>query len=435
MPSFNSRTSTFPKNGILMITNTSNVPTGYTQECTLNGKYIKGTSTVCTNPGVSFGNANHSHSSAGCHTHTGGSCSSHSHTGSTSTAPYCIVYSSARNARGVGVHAHTFTSGASCSAACVVSSGSHSHDTIANDLSHRTVSYYKKTETSIGLRRKSLPTNTMIFYDDSSIVSGYTPDTAFNCKHIKGVVSSPGVNSGSSAHVHSSESHTHSISATSHSHSVGTLSTVCYYMLGHLSTYNFVSGQDHNHATGSLSISCVTGGGTSTSSGGHTHGSLNYDPSYNTLTLVTNSSVKMRRPSIEKNTVFLWKCSVADIPSNYGVLTSMLCKYPKISGTPNTTGGSNTHTHACPSASHTHSGCATHSHTGSGTTGSISNGASSNTRTISGCNATLLSHSHSMGSIADSGGAITTGSDGFTHTHGSGSSEPEGITVAFIKRV
>ena len=63
--SMNSR-SILPKLSVIMLTDLTQIPEGFTQETSLNGKYLKGIPTAVTDPDVDIGNATHTHTSDVC---------------------------------------------------------------------------------------------------------------------------------------------------------------------------------------------------------------------------------------------------------------------------------------------------------------------------------------------------------------------------------
>jgi len=156
---FNTK-SLVPKLAIMMLTDLTNIPADFTQETSLNGKYLKGISTALTDPDVNTGNANHTHSPDGNHVHTA-TVGSHSHTGTSNTGPNAAVQSTPSVLAPLN-HTHP-TSTDSKALAEASNDGDHTHNAFTNDLEHRTITFYKKTNTVIHMSRKSLPRNMTFF--------------------------------------------------------------------------------------------------------------------------------------------------------------------------------------------------------------------------------------------------------------------------------
>lgn len=144
-----------------MLTDLTNIPADLTQETSLNGKYLKGIPTAVTNPDVNVGNTDHTHTLDGNHIHPA-TVPSHTHTGTSGTGA-----SIAAGPLNGFVSPFTHTHGTTTDTQAVAEAdndGNHTHDTISNDLEHRTITFYKKTNTSISMSRKSLPRNMTFFY-------------------------------------------------------------------------------------------------------------------------------------------------------------------------------------------------------------------------------------------------------------------------------
>lgn len=442
MASTNPRNSHFPKNALLMVSNTSgNIPVGYTQETSLNCKYIKGIATVCTNPNVASGGATHTHSTGGAHaTHTSASSTAHTHTQGTSgpSGTISVDTFSAGYSTATAGHSHTVTSASGSPVATGACGGGHTHGALTNSPVNRTVSFYKHTETSLGLRRSSLPPNTLLFNAVTTLPSGFTTDCTYDCKLIKGA-STSGTNGGCATHTHAADLHTHSFNLASHSHAFASHGGGAVFTPRECNGTGAAPGA-HTHAAGSLTFAANTGTAASSSAGSHTHDAIDLTPSYKTLRIILNSSVKLRRPAMQKDMVALWLCPVACIPSGYAVSNgsngtiNLLSLYARGKATAGCAGGSNTHTHSCVGPSHSHTATPSHTHTGSGTSG----GAGSVKTRIIGADtgAATSGHTHSIGGCSSSSGSsLTSSCNAFGHTHGSQNHEPSGVTVAFIQKV
>ena len=157
-----------------MLTDLTNIPVDLSQETSLNGKYLKGIPTSVTDPDVYIGNVNHTHTPDGDHVHAA-SVPSHTHS-ATHSSPVS-QRNTVQNTGGASNinHTHSLTS-SSVSLASITTDGDHTHDAKSNDLEHRTITFYKKTNTSIGMSRKALPRNMTFFYSKTGSIPAGTAD-------------------------------------------------------------------------------------------------------------------------------------------------------------------------------------------------------------------------------------------------------------------
>jgi len=178
---------------------------------------------------------------------------------------------------------------------------------------------------------------------------------------------------------------------------------------------------------------------TSGNSAGHQHDNITHEPAFKTLRLMEVNVVKMNQVGVPKNCIFIWLDLVSLIVSGWQVsdgtnnTINMLSKFPKGSSTPDTTGGSDTHTHSLDSVPHAHSGASVgHSH---GTTGFSGSASSTNSQSSGGVEASP-DHVHLPGTVSvQAAQSITITNAASNHDHGSISNDPDSKTVAFIERV
>ena len=429
--------SLLPKLSIMMLTNVSNIPADLTQETSLNGKYLKGIPTALTNPDADIGNATHTHVSDGDHSHVG-TVASHSHGGLSSAGP-----NTNSNTTPLGFIAPiSHTHGLSTDSKAVAEAsddGTHTHNAFTNDLEHRTITFYKKTNTVTRMSRKSLPIGTTFFYSKTGTLEGLTQLTSYINKHIKGDIT-PGTNAGSNLHQHDNQNHNHPVDISDHDH------VVSFGGTGSQSTSGSSGGAPqanggHSHTSGTAIATNKTSTPiTSGNSAGHTHDDISHEPSFKTLQLMQVNSVKMSNVGVPKNYIFLWLDVVSLIVAGWQVsdgtnnTIDMLDKYPKGDSTPDNIGGSDTHTHSLDSVNHSHTGASIgHSHSGSGSSGTNTSCANRNSQSL---NTAPCSHSHSPSTINDQASqAITVVSSASNHDHGAQNSEPEAKTVAFMERI
>jgi len=422
----------------MMLTDVTVIPADLTQETSLNGKYVKGITSAVTNPDADIGNATHTHASLGDHTHPG-TVASHSHSGthggggsSVPTVPGAGVGTSFAN------HTHSMSC-SSESEAEASNDGAHTHDAFTNDLENRTIAFYKKTNTVIHMSVKSLPRNMTFFYSQTgTLPDGLLANLTYNGKHFKGNAT-PGTNSGSNLHQHDSQIHTHSVDIGAHEH---TFSFGGAAPAGHGSPFVVpLVNQGHSHGSGTAGTTgMVSSGVTSGDSVGHQHDDITHEPAFKTLRLLQVDSVKMSNVGVPKNCIFLWLDLVSLIVSGWQVsdgtnnTINMLDMYPKGDTTPNTTGGSDTHTHSEDTVSHSHTGGSpshTHSPSGSSATETAVN------KTVNSAGTTVSgTHAHSVSTVgAGAAQAVTVTDAASNHTHGAENSEPEAKTVAFVERI
>ena len=427
-----------PKLSILMLTDLTSIPADLTQETSLNGKYLKGIPTAVTDPDVNTGNANHTHTSDGDHSHVG-IVASHSHSGTSSAGPN--QNSNTTPAGAIAPINHTHGVSTNTQAVAEASDdGDHTHDTISNDLEHRTITFYKKTNTSTSMSRKALPRNMTFFYSKTgTLPSGLLENLNYVDKHFKGDTT-PGTEAGDNDHQHDLINHNHPVDIGPHEH------TVNFGGTGSQSTSGSSGGSPqanggHSHTSGTaVSINKASTPVTSGDDTGHQHDNLSHEPAFKTLRLMEVNSVKMSNVGVPKNCIFLWLNLVSLIVSGWQVsdgnndTINMLDIFPKGNATPDTTGGLATHTHSEDTASHGHTGASVgHSHGSSGSSGV--NTSCANRSSVS-LNTAPCSHSHSPGTLSTQAAqSITITNSPSNHDHGAISNDPDSKTIAFIERI
>lgn len=427
-----------------MVPNTSDPPVGFSQETSLNCKYIKSIPNLCTNPSVAFGTSTHTHTAGSLHTHTAGSAA-HTHSGPTAGAtPSSSHVSWQQSGLAPTGHTHQQPSSSTDPSIIVECSSSHTHDTVTNELTHRTVSFYKKTESSISLRRRPIATNMMFYSSTSSVPGNFTHDCLYDCKHLKGISACPGTNAGTNCHTHANATHTHGLDLGAHTHTI--ISSPATSFSGSFrntgSTCSWTPrAYTHGHSAGGSLTSSDPCSVTSNADTGHTHGNKSMEVAYKTLLLVSTDTIRIRQSGIPKNILFNWVDNLNLIPAGFQVsdgtngTTDMLGKYPKGSCTPGNTGGCNAHTHTSEGGCHTHPTTSIpHTHPGSGSTGGECS--LSGTQHLGGSpTGAVGSHTHAIATSNSGTLSQTVSGTAGAHTHDNAASEPIGLTVAFIEKV
>lgn len=337
----------------------ANIPSRWTRETSLDGKYVKGWG--AEPPNTTGGAITHTHTSS-AHYHT---IANHTHDYTLST----VQDQGSRQSKGDGVtlygingyHYHTGTSGS-------VSGGNTSSDAVtygscSNDPPYYEVIYIKAQAGAI------IPNDLLAYFDRESIPDNWyvangdnsTPD--LRDKYLKGA--SAGADSGATG---GSTTNTHDIS---HSHTANPHS--------HL-------GASSGSSTGSYSARDTQGGTPNVVDSRHAHtvtldnsiqninsysGSLTpsetVEPLYKKLLLIQKKAGGIKARGI----IGLWLGSANSIPRGWLVCDGnngtpdMRDYYPKVaqsSAQIGQSGGSNTHTHSA--QSHTHTSLGSHTHTG-----------------------------------------------------------------------
>ena len=397
--------------------NHADIPSGWSRETTLDGKYPKSYGDVVA-PNETGGNSTHTHTST-AHSHT---LNSHTHTFTTST-----VNSNGQTAAGDGdnfrpSHWHTGTTGASNSGG--LSSETSTYASLSNDPPYYTVIYIKSTGGAIA-------DNTIAYFNDTTAPTNWyfcdgnnsTPD--LRNKYLKGAGTgaNAGSTGGTTTNVHTL-THTHSVTAHGHANSTtgaatgyendeqNTTPAADSVHKGHTHTA-YVTNNTDTLVAGNPSITC----------------SETVEPSYHKLLPIQKKTGGAKAKGI----IGLWLGSTASIPAGW-----LLCdgtkstpdlkdKFIKCANTTaeiGDTGGSNTHTHAA--ITHTHTA---NSHTHSMTVSAHDTGLLT-AQTAGLSNYALNKSSNHAGFTS---GSITATYANANTTADSSNNEPEYRTAAYIQ--
>lgn len=400
--------------------NHADIPSGFTRETKLDGKFPKGWGSS-TAPDVSGGSDGHTHTSPS-HTHT---IASHSH---------LVVTSDAQNASWVGsangntpnqqhIHSENIAgvSAASISGATTFASGSSLPPFYE-------VIFIKPTSGAL------IPPKGMVYWNETAdpiyqslkVCDGENDTPNLTDKYLRGAAAS-----GNAGGLGGVLNHTHAIN---HSHSA----------VSHTHSANMSSGANYSGQS-----DYGTGDGSSKSQPGHYHpivlSSSSDTPGEYTGEAGSAETVEppYKKTKIYKNIsengcpiplkgIFIFIGDVANIPPNF-----VLCdgnngtpdwrdKFIKITNTDDDigdTGGSATHTHAA-SGSHGHTASSVHSHS----VGSFGNAQGFTGGSPSGSSA-IREHTHNVSSV----GNATTTWNPVTVTADSSNNEPAFLTVAYIQ--
>lgn len=391
----------------------ASIPSGFTRETSLDGKFPKGTANA-TNPNTTGGATTHTHTSSN-HTH---SINGHSHAVQTTSDKH-ETYASTGSGQvhselWNGTHYHNATvstlSGSSVTAVGVT------YSSFSNDPPYYTVIFIKSTSYSF------IPTNGMVLSASTSR-SGFSFHSASANRFLKGASTSANAGStgGTTTNTHTI-THSHS---TSHGHTgyTGTPSSGGGPYNSDGSDTPKGQGMAHGHSV-TLYAQSITSGNNS-SIGNQTE---TVQPAYRTLNAFKNTgSAKLPL----KNDIAMWLGTLATIPLGWKLcdgtngtpdMRSRFLKIPS-SASSTSTGGSNTHTHA--SQSHTHT-LDSHSHTGYLPAGGDYHNASGSGHHYWVVNVT---NAHTLASVSSSASSLASGSS----TANSSSNEPLYRTVAYIQ--
>ncbi len=423
-------------------------PTGYANETALFGKYVKATPTAGTNPGCAIGCTTHTHNASGAHTHTG-NAPCHTHTG-LADGGISTFTTLGGGGSTIGNHSHTFVSDGKAPTVTANSQGDFTHAALTNEMDHKTQFFLKHNESSIGLRRKNLGQNSIFMWGKSSgLPSRFSIDCNLNNKHIKGVpasCSTPNADLGSNCHTHNAHAcHTHTMTLPAHCHDfTGTTSTQGTPANFSSSTIILMTQTSHNHAGGTINLDNSSAACALSSEGSiaTSHPCQSNEAEFKTINFIKQTSIGLRMHGIIPGGMVFWNTVVACLPSNFQVgdgtngTTTMLSKYPKgTTGSPGTTGGCNTHTHATGGGCHLHSGSGiAHTHPTSGSSGS--GGGAGPAKSSVGANAFATSHTHTSTTASGSTSPSSSLLDNTdTHTHDSQNNRPPSILVSIIERL
>lgn len=387
----------------------ASIPSGYTRETSLDGKYPKGTANA-TNPNTTGGASTHSHTSSS-HTHT---LVSHTHTGSLGT-----TNSGGEGGTGSGyglpnkAHTHSYTSSANTTA---TSNGvAVSYASVSNDPPYYTVIFIKASSYTL------IPNNAMVF-TSATTRAGLAFHSASANKFLKGAGTgaNAGGTGGTTTNVHNIN---HNHNALSHNHPVFNSDIANNYPGKFVTDTPYHKDFYHVHP--------VTFNASSQSFNAYTNLTTTetVQPAYRTLNAFKNTSGSSKMPAV--GDIALWLGTLATIPVGWKLCDGsdgtpdMRGRYYKnpSSASASATGGSNTHTHAA--QGHTHTASKTHIHTGS--SGDHTGGT---TYDHDGSGVTIYrEHWHTPLTCSTSAPGLSSANT----SANSSSNEPEYRTVAFIQ--
>ena len=412
-----------PNNVVIIWTGThAGIPSGWTRETTLDSTYIKATA-VSTDPNITGGATTHTHTSP-THTHTLGA---HTHT-YTLTAlaegedPQNRTDQLVNDLLENNSHSHTGTSGASnggTTATTAVTYGSFS-----TDPPYTTVIYIKSSGGAYVKAGCIMLTSSTSSFTGWQLSDGTNGSVDIRNKYLKGAATGADAggtggtytNSHDITHTHTTNTHTHD-AANSAATANGSKRD---------SGNNAPAGVDAGHVH-----SVTLGAGTQ---------ALNQ----NTDTLVTAETVEpaykklvalysTSSTTVYKGMIGMWLGTLVTIPGGWILCdgtngtTDMRGQFLKIANTTGeigNTGGSNTHTHAAQSHSHTSNGTHTHAVTSDAHVASTTA-----KRRDSGIQPFKVGGSHAA-STSDAGTGTYASS---TTTADSSDNQPAFRTVAFIQ--
>lgn len=391
----------------------ASIPSGYTRETSLDGKYAKGTA-VGVDPNTTGGNANHTHTSTS-HTHT---FDTHTHSVTTSSNNHSgPVGTGTGDNDGGGQDAHTHTGTTSAVTSVTVQNVAVTYASYSNDPPYYTVIYIKATS------YQPIPDDAIVYYNGASAPTGFTTHAAADGRFYKGAAAAGngGSTGGSSTNTHTI-THTHT---TSHTHT-GTTGSPSN---GDILNQTISGNPDMNSAYHQHTY--TTGAATPTSDNNTSIGAQSETvlPYYCTMLPIQNTSGNNMYPV--RNMVAMWLGTLATIPPGWVLCdgnngTQNLCgkyiyNHLTVAGS---VSGSNTHTHTAQShyhniSSHTHSG------------GSVQPAVDMDDSDGSGANAWDYHYGtpHTIASVTSTAGYINYGNT----TADSSNNEPEYRTVAYIQ--
>jgi len=410
-------------NGVIFIWTGTNagIPAGWERVTDLDVKYPKAVSNTSTEPNTTGGADTHTHTSP-AHSHT-----ELNHTHTISLALTGANYGRPGNNENMDDHTH-----ASHQSGNVVGGGLSSvtstYSSVSNNPPHYEVIYITPTTVAGGLPNLALALSEDTgFVNNTGKYNGYyicdgnnsTPNLANKYLKGAGTGANAGGTGGSTTNVHTL-THTHSVTAHSHSAvtSPSTTPSQTTDGWGGVPTggYSPSFNTAHTHTTSLNSTTpVITGTVTLTCS-------ETVEPAYKKLLAIQNRSGTVYTPT---EIIGLWLGTIANIPSNFEIISTMNDKHLKIAsnvGEIGNTGGSNTHTHT-----NTHNHTASHTHTGTSSQHPNYDDNNFSAFYTTG-NSVLQTTTHPV-TVASATSTYSTE----TTTADSSSNEPEYRTVAYIK--
>jgi hypothetical protein len=367
-------------NGVILIWSGANsaIPSGWSRETLLDGKYPKGHG--AEDPNTTGGSNTHTHTASHGHTLT-----DHSHGVSLDSVSASGNCDSGSGTSPRGTHSHVSANIGNTTSGALQST-TVTWQSTNNEPPHHDVIFIKPTD-SFALLKQGIITH----FNGASVPTGWdfcdgdngTPNLVD--KYLKGASTGndAGTVGGSLTHAHD-VSHGHT--ADSHAHS------------GNSGSPNYTDKMDgsdptkvpnHTHSiTLNSSTDTVANYSNTTAGNGDT-----VEPAYKKIGAIQNTSAP---PTFKKGMIGLWLGDIVDIPAGWQVcdgtndtvdMRDKFIKIPTDLTGNGSVGGSNTHSHT--SVSHSHTSTGTHTHTGS----------------------------HGLPSSQNSAGGQGTDNANYTHTH------------------
>lgn len=414
-----------PENVIILWPGTvASIPSGWTRETSLDGKYIKGTADG-VNPGGTGGAASHTHT-ASAHSHT---MDAHTHTiyfGNSYGDPEGTSDSSGSTTRQshyhVGTTSNTYEGELSDVAGL--------YDTATNDPNYLTFIFIKSDGTPTGI-----PSGGVVLFNDAayeentgkwagfySCAGGASATPALSYSFLKGAATgADGGTSGGSTQNSHLLTHAHAVAIHYHTGTVPASSSS-----GRDSDSDSTDNPRNTHThqfTTSAASDTLAGNPTLVTS-------ETVEPAY---TYLLPSQNKSGADLLPPGLIGFWLGTLASIPAGWVLCdgtqgtTDMRGRHLKCSVSPadiGVTGGNNTHTHAA--QNHTHTSAATHGHSWTAThagLGAVDRG---------GTTAYVLVDRNGASHSVSTNGVSPTYSNGSTSADSS-SNEPAYVETAFIQ--
>jgi hypothetical protein len=409
--------------GVIFIwtgTNAS-IPAGWERVTDLDDKFPKGIADGTTEPNVTGGSATHSHNATANHSHT---MNDHTHTFTVNGA-YGGQAGTQTNSENTAGPNHTHTGGTTGSrSGGDLSSVSATYSAISNNPPYKTVIFIKPTSPAGGLPNLGVGfSDDTLFANNSGKYNGYykcdgqngTPD--YDTKFIRGASAGAdaGTTGGSSTNIHEIV-HTHTVATHTHTFASGTVNSILRD--SDPSVTNEFS-NTHTHSGNLTSVSDTLSAGNPSVTTSETVIPLNKK-----LLMIQNRSSTVYTPV---GIIGMWLGTLANIPSNFELVSSMYGYYPRKTvqlGEIGDVTGSNTHTHT--GNTHSHTGSHDHGTTTVSHTASIDRGSSTTYTYIDSLRGGPVYHDITTNTASTTYSNATTDAD-------SASNEPEYRTVAFIK--
>lgn len=411
-------------NGVIFIWTGTNatIPAGWQRVTALDGKFPKGIVNTSTQPNTTGGSNTHSHTTTANHTHT---MANHTHSITLNAGVGAGADATSGNDMNSYNHSHSGTSGGVSDVS--VSSVSATYKSVSHLPPYYEVIYITPTTNATGLAPNAVclyedndftVSNTGKFvgyYECDGNVSNNVPD--LRNKYLKGAGTGAdaGGTGGATNHNHAELTHSHT---QTHRHSAVVFSAPARTLEGKNSQDTpYESNLNHSHTIYPNANTTAPSSNPTINTSGDT-----VEPAYKKLLSLKNNSGTTYTPL---GVIGMWLGTLANIPSNYDIISTMNDKHLKIANLYTeigNTGGSNTHSHTGTTHSHT---IPSHNHSHSNVfhpspdwrTDASGGGDVYNNNTY---------HTVTIGNSTGSLNSATTNSD-------TKNNEPEYRTVAYIK--